>query len=49
MERLRALPAADEASNKEWQRSKLLTAVKKVSGTTTGHNGAPRLYNIYIF
>ena len=39
---LRALPVADEASNKEWQRSKFCEAnsEQKISGTATGHNGA---------
>ena len=40
--RLRALPVADEASNKEWQRSKFCVAnsKQKISGTATGHNEA---------
>ena len=40
--RLRALPVADEASKKEWQRSKFCEAdsEQKISGTATGHNGA---------
>ncbi len=35
---------ADEGSKKEWQRSKFCEAnsEQKISGTATGHNGAPR-------
>ena len=42
--RLRALPVADKASKKEWQRSKFGEPVgeQQISGTATGHNGAPR-------
>ena len=44
--RLRALPVADKASDKEWPRSNFYTAVLKNSGTATGHNGAPRSVKI---
>ena len=46
--RLRALPVADEASNKEWQRSKLCEASSEqtILGTATGHNGVPRTYTL---
>ena len=42
--RLRALPVADDASNKEWQRSKLCEVSNELTilGTATGHNGVPR-------
>ena len=42
--RLRALPVADEASKKEWQRSKFGEAKseQQILGTATGHDGAPR-------
>ena len=42
--RLRPPPVADEGSKKEWQRSKFCEAnsERKISGTATGHNGAPR-------
>jgi len=40
--RLRALPAADEASKKEWQRSKFCAAnsERRISGTATGRRSA---------
>ena len=40
--RLRALPVADEASKKEWQRSNKSSThgCEDFSGTATGHNEA---------
>ncbi len=40
--RLRVLPVADEASNKEWQRSKFgeANSEQQILITATGHNGA---------
>ena len=48
--RLRALPVADKASNKEWPRSKLIgaTSRNKFRVTATGHNGAPRSMKIKL-
>jgi len=42
--RLRALPVADQASNKELPRSKFCEAFSEleISGTAKGHNGDPR-------
>ena len=47
--RLRALPVADEASNKEQPRSKFCEAnsKQKISGTALGHNGRPFYENQY--
>ena len=46
--RCRALPVADKARHKEWQRSKFCERERaKNSGTATGHNEAePRKFNI---
>ena len=40
--RLRALPVAEKASKKEWQRSKFgeANSEQQISGTATGHNEA---------
>ena len=38
--RLRALPVAEEASKKEWQRSKREHGGARALGTATGHNEA---------
>ena len=44
--RCRAHPVGDKARHKEWQRSKFCELCEqKISGTATGHNGAPHKIN----